>query len=614
MNKILIETHKKENIRLLKARDYLFDRARKLNRLKRVFVFLPALILALSYLPVLTQYDFFDRYRDVYSGTISVACYFITFFMARKIDSLAGASNVFREQYDVNVFGMKRNDYLYDYGIINEKIALAEKKISDDGNYECWYDEIFADDHGTNVLCCQMDNVVYTYYAYERTRKLYVLLAGAGLVAYVSFCVAFCLLSFVNVVVLSALALFGVFQIFFEFFNTSSELIKRNGDIIGMVCTKKITPTDDELRCIQDVIAENRDKALFIPLVIRKWYLRNKSEKNAYFKKLSQVKRICMDSSKNVSMPSSSSDIEILSPDGKEKTTLSTIQARLVGMLKDIVAVLDENEIAYSLDGGTLISAIRENGKMLFWDDDIDIAVKYADLNKIYELLKTKLSDKYDLQNYENEPFYSPRLSNLRVREKNTASVTDEKDSPLFEKYAMRGLFIDIYAYCPIIKNVRFDFLYKKLFFLPLHKSLKRIELKWMGNHEKYEKLFKKKKAKYMKRLDVYHKRAKCSDYYSYTPNYFGDMRKLNPYYSEKDLYGKERMAPFAGLMCKVPTNAEAVLEATYGTTWNKSPYIPLEELIKMGDGAKTFYATSMKHIAYIRLLDSIDNLENKTK
>lgn len=63
-------------------------------------------------------------------------------------------------------------------------------------------------------------------------------------------------------------------------------------------------------------------------------------------------------------------------------------QAELLSMIKDIDQLFAENDIQYSLCGGTLLGAVRENG-FIPWDDDIDIMVERANYNKITSLFET---------------------------------------------------------------------------------------------------------------------------------------------------------------------------------------------------------------------------------
>lgn len=73
---------------------------------------------------------------------------------------------------------------------------------------------------------------------------------------------------------------------------------------------------------------------------------------------------------------------------------LELIHCELLSMMKDIHRLCKENGIDYSLTGGSLLGAIRENG-FIPWDDDIDIMVNRSNYIKLCEALTT--SDKYEM-------------------------------------------------------------------------------------------------------------------------------------------------------------------------------------------------------------------------
>ena len=58
MNQILIETHKKQNINLLRTRDYFFDKARKLHSLYIFCLTIPVSLLLVSYMPFVSVHSF----------------------------------------------------------------------------------------------------------------------------------------------------------------------------------------------------------------------------------------------------------------------------------------------------------------------------------------------------------------------------------------------------------------------------------------------------------------------------------------------------------------------------------------------------------------------------
>ena len=92
MHKILVDTHREENIDLLKARDYYFDTAKRIERFKKFFVNLPAAILIGSYVVLgvlfffkfrfsLAAYDkidgFVNEYLEYIIGFVTITVFFI---------------------------------------------------------------------------------------------------------------------------------------------------------------------------------------------------------------------------------------------------------------------------------------------------------------------------------------------------------------------------------------------------------------------------------------------------------------------------------------------------------------------------------------------------------
>ena len=557
MNKILQETHKKQNINYLRVRDYFFDKARKLNKYQTIFMVVPIILLVFSYLPFLSCYTWINDNRDYYVGFFSISSFIATYFIKLKIDEQLRISNTFREEYDVQVFGMSKNNYFYDEQCINRFLEISNNTINDSKKYEYWYEEIFSTNHINNVICCQMDNVIYTFHVYKKTKKIYTYFLGILGILMTFLWIA---IKDVQFFVLSFIALFSVLQMFIEYINVANGLIERNEYIYKKVKMHEGAFSMEDVRSIQDCIIINRENSLFIPKFIREMYL---EDGNPYYEDLETIKKVLMDR-KTTSIPSTSAEIDILSADGTKTTNLTVLHNRLKVMLQDIVAVFDKNEIQYTLDGGTLIGAIREDGHFIFWDDDVDLAIRYDDLEKAKEVLKNELAEKYEFQDYD-ERFYSPRLSCLRMREKNQFSIIEEKDSPLFELYEKRGLFVDIYVYAPILCNRLIDSIYRMVFIHTIHKSIGKIESLWKSNRKKYSAMFEKKKKTYMKRVKWYLDHAKCTRYYTYTPNYIENLKHPGPYIRKSDLYGEITECSFEGVICRIPNNSEAVLEAFYG-------------------------------------------------
>ena len=256
------------------------------------------------------------------------------------------------------------------------------------------------------------------------------------------------------------------------------------------------------------------------------------------------------------------------------------------------------------LDGGTLIGTCRKanNNGFLEWDDDIDISVKHTDVDKIIQILQEELGHKYVIQDCQSEKYYSPRLSRFRIRQKNERSMVAEKDSVLYELYENRGLFLDVYAYSPILVNKVVDIIFRYLMIHLIYIRIRNAELDWKhGRNEKKALLkFERLKKRYIRRVNWYVKHAKNKKILSYVPYYVDNLKKPGPYILAKDIYGEKKYGIFEGNTYEIPSDSEAVLAAFYGKEWETSPYIPLKDLFE-GDKVQfskaKFDASNYKHL-----------------
>lgn len=94
-----------------------------------------------------------------------------------------------------------------------------------------------------------------------------------------------------------------------------------------------------------------------------------------------------------------------------------------------------ENDIKYSLSGGTLLGAIRHKG-FIPWDDDIDVMMVRSEYIKFKKLYK---SDKFYIQDIDNSDDY--RLPFLKLMKKGTTFIETGSEKFNYEK----GIFIDVF-------------------------------------------------------------------------------------------------------------------------------------------------------------------------
>lgn len=70
--------------------------------------------------------------------------------------------------------------------------------------------------------------------------------------------------------------------------------------------------------------------------------------------------------------------------------------------LSELHSICEKNEIQYQLAFGSLLGAVRDNGQIP-WDYDIDVFIPYSQKDKLINILKSELSEKYY--------FYCPEVS-----------------------------------------------------------------------------------------------------------------------------------------------------------------------------------------------------------
>jgi len=99
-----------------------------------------------------------------------------------------------------------------------------------------------------------------------------------------------------------------------------------------------------------------------------------------------------------------------------------------------------ENGIKYSIDGGTLLGAVRHNG-FIPWDDDIDLIILRSEYERFFEISKSQLDSKrFFLQENRTDRHYNVGYPRIRRNDTVYRRVGHEH-----LKYH-QGIFIDIFV------------------------------------------------------------------------------------------------------------------------------------------------------------------------
>ena len=127
------------------------------------------------------------------------------------------------------------------------------------------------------------------------------------------------------------------------------------------------------------------------------------------------------------------------------KIELAELQDLVFGIFVEFDRICRKHGIGYSMEGGTLLGAVKYNN-FVPWDDDIDVIMLRGEYEKFLKVAPAELDSKYFLQSYNNVPQFPLNYAKLCY---NGAKICDYDYSHL--NGMNHGIFIDIFP----IDNVR---------------------------------------------------------------------------------------------------------------------------------------------------------------
>lgn len=120
---------------------------------------------------------------------------------------------------------------------------------------------------------------------------------------------------------------------------------------------------------------------------------------------------------------------------------LRKLQLIEIEMLAEVDRICRKNGIEYSIDGGTLLGAVRHKG-FIPWDDDADIVFTRHEYAKFYRACKKDLdTERFFLQEYRTDQNY--RWGYAKLRRKNTEYIRVNQDQLKFRTGVCIDLFVD---------------------------------------------------------------------------------------------------------------------------------------------------------------------------
>jgi len=126
---------------------------------------------------------------------------------------------------------------------------------------------------------------------------------------------------------------------------------------------------------------------------------------------------------------------------------LKQLQGCYLEILKDIIAVCDEHNICYMAAGGTALGSVRHKG-FIPWDDDVDLIMPRADLNRFVNAFNEIMGEKYELTTPNSKQHPIESMITI-IHKKNTYKASLQT----FDTSLPKGISIDIFAIESVPRN-----------------------------------------------------------------------------------------------------------------------------------------------------------------
>lgn len=256
--------------------------------------------------------------------------------------------------------------------------------------------------------------------------------------------------------------------------------------------------------------------------------------------------------------------------------TLRDIQQIEVEALVHIDKICKENNIKYYLRGGSVLGAVKYQG-FVPWDDDIDIVLPRVDYEKLIEVCREKMTDKFLFVSYkktQNAHCYFPRvILDKDYCDKNGYPVNNERGLVLIDILPLDGM-----PGSWIAKKVHIfrAYLYRVL------ASLWTIDVKSTvsmhgGKKQKLLHILYKLKIHHMYKQDDIYKKLDCL----YSKYKYGSEKNAGMLSSSKlkkeivpyGWWGEGTIKKYCGMNVYVPVEYDKYLRVLFGD--NYSTYEP---------------------------------------
>ena len=121
---------------------------------------------------------------------------------------------------------------------------------------------------------------------------------------------------------------------------------------------------------------------------------------------------------------------------------LNDTQRYILYVLREVVRVLDELNIPYYMQGGTMLGAIRHGG-FIPWDDDVDLGIPRADYDRLLTEVAAHLPENLELRTYDDETdhhYYFARIVDKRYQIRRMGSIEERLENIWVDLFPLDGM------------------------------------------------------------------------------------------------------------------------------------------------------------------------------
>ena len=121
---------------------------------------------------------------------------------------------------------------------------------------------------------------------------------------------------------------------------------------------------------------------------------------------------------------------------------LNDTQKYILHVLREVTCVLEELNIPYFMQGGTMLGAIRHDG-FIPWDDDVDLGIPRADYDRMLKEVSARLPENLELRTYDDETdhhYYFARIVDKRYQIRRMGSIEERLENIWVDLFPLDGM------------------------------------------------------------------------------------------------------------------------------------------------------------------------------